>query len=480
MTRTSGAIRTTRQRGAILILMAMMIVPLTVMTAVVVDLGLVRWQRATMQNSVDSAAVAAGKMLSAKGSGSANGDGLPQAACIQALASLRQNLSGFTSTDVGDAGGCAGQSPNPPSKLPTLVSTCVSSNMATQTLTATSGNYTATLTYPIAGALLTADQQNAVLAAQRVAYVGTNVATVTPNSQDARCRVMGVQVTRSNMPSYFGGAVGATSQSANAHADGATPATSTTLPAPTTTTTLPCNPTQDDDMTALSGNSAFTRNPSSGGGGTGTTLTANLKAQTPGCTTGINVTWTIGKTQSYADTVQSDNLSVVNAPIWEASPTPPVVMLSNIEKASFAPYSKDMGWVEATVHFSQPVTNLPQPVTNFSFTIDHLQLQRNASAFRQTLVWLSDTNDVSFKVDQAGADYTYATTGIAIKNGTYSWPWRNNVASGSSSAAGVNVLFHGPITDVKLHFDIWGKEDWTPPGWGDAARVGISNMKFTH
>ena len=460
VSRISVAIGKTRERGVILILTALMIVPLTVMTALVVDLGLVRWQRATMQNSVDSAAVAAGNMLSAKGSGSANGDGLPQAACVQALASLRQNLSGFSSTDVAP-GGCAG--------LPALVSACVTTNMGATTLTATSGNYTATLTYPIPVSASTA-AQNAALASQRVAYVGNNVATVDPNSIQARCRVMGVQVKRSNMPSYFGGAAGATSQSATAQADGATPATTTTLPPATTTTTLPCNPTQNDDMT--NSLSAFVRNPLSGGGGQNTTLVATLPAKVPGCTTPITATWTVGKTQSLAG-VQPDNLSVVNAPAWEASPTPPVVMLSNIEKASFAPWSINSGWIEATLTFSAPVTNL-------SFTLDHMQIQRAGSAYRQSLVWLSDNLDRSTDNGLSTLPpYTTTLTGSAIKVGTAPWPWRNG-ASGSSSSAGVNVVFAGPVSLVKVHFDLWGYEDWSPAGWGDPARIGISNMKFTH
>ena len=230
--RLSG--RSGTERGAILIMMVMMLVPLAIVTSTVVDLGVVRWQRSTLQNAADSAAVGAGNLLSGPGSGLGS-DGNPQAACLNALRSLRQNLSGFDASDA-SGGGCG--------SLPALVSACVANMPAPITLTATSsdGKIKATLIYPQPSATNTANQ--------RVAYVQGGASASAPTDPGTLCRSMIVNVTRSGMPSYFAGVlgIGSTSLTVNSLGSTADPGYTvgtTIAPAPTsppTTVAPPATP----------------------------------------------------------------------------------------------------------------------------------------------------------------------------------------------------------------------------------------------
>ena len=193
-------------RGAILMILCLMIVPITIITAVVVDLGVVRWQRATLQNAADSAAVAGATQLSPSGSGQTVGDELPRTGCTEALASLRQNVVGFTATDV--TGGCA--------SLPATVSACTAaSNFVLSTPIA--NGYVATITYPVPAATDVASQRLELVRA--AGYTGDTTSVA------ARCRGMVVTVTRSDIGPYFAAVISSSGQSVSVTSIGLTTST---------------------------------------------------------------------------------------------------------------------------------------------------------------------------------------------------------------------------------------------------------------
>jgi hypothetical protein len=107
------------ERGAFLVLFALLIVALMTMVAIVIDLGRVRETRRNVQNVSDLAALAAGKQLAGIVSGgTANAD--PKTACLDAFDYIQRNLRDLPSGSTMEAAANAG---NRCSDLPTAA-TC--------------------------------------------------------------------------------------------------------------------------------------------------------------------------------------------------------------------------------------------------------------------------------------------------------------------------------------------------------------------
>lgn len=83
-----------RERGAVLVMLAMGMVLIFGMVAIVVDLGQLRSSRRANQSVTDLAALAAGYHLSGRGTNPVNPS--PRAACIGAIDAVQVNTEGFT------------------------------------------------------------------------------------------------------------------------------------------------------------------------------------------------------------------------------------------------------------------------------------------------------------------------------------------------------------------------------------------------
>lgn len=181
------------ERGAFLVLFALLIVALLTMVAVVVDLGRVRETRRNVQNVSDLAAVAAGKQLAGIVSGgAANAD--PTRACQDAFDYVRRNLNDLASNATVEAAANAG---NRCSDLPTAAAckTQIASNAAffkDATATLPSGAapdpYTVTIRYPVPDG--------------QIAGVGAGA------KDGIACERMAVTIKRDGR-TFFGGVIGA-------------------------------------------------------------------------------------------------------------------------------------------------------------------------------------------------------------------------------------------------------------------------------
>ncbi len=127
----------TDERGAYAILFALLVTVLVAILAIVIDIGLLRTDRRIDKSATDFAAIAGVTRL---------GQSLqpdPHAACLLAIAYLRQNLAGAS----GDLTALCGSFPTPSqSGYSSCPSTAIS---ATGTLTGNGGSYTVGVTWPV-------------------------------------------------------------------------------------------------------------------------------------------------------------------------------------------------------------------------------------------------------------------------------------------------------------------------------------------
>lgn len=171
-----------RDDGVVLVIAALSMVALLLVTAIVIDLGYTRSDRRNGQLAVDNAASSAGQAL-------ATGTGAD--ACATALDYLRLSLDtpAFTGASCG-----------------TFTPACVEG--ATRSTTATSGDYTVTLVYPVV-------DSSPLMA--RTSTIGASGIAVDPTIDGTSCQRFGVKVTTTS-GSFFGGIAGQDTRSSSAHA----------------------------------------------------------------------------------------------------------------------------------------------------------------------------------------------------------------------------------------------------------------------
>jgi hypothetical protein len=171
------------ERGATTLIFALFMVPLLIMTAIVVDLGLAGTVDRQLKASADVAAVAAGFFLA--GDGSASPVSSPQLACEAAVNSIKSNLKDFPKT--------ATMSPTCAGTFPSDAKLCTDANTPKRTVSSVgSGNYLLTIDYPVPAA----DLQDSAL---------TN--GVGADDGPSSCVRMRVTIQR-NTPPIFGALVG--------------------------------------------------------------------------------------------------------------------------------------------------------------------------------------------------------------------------------------------------------------------------------
>lgn len=169
-------------RGASFVLFTILMVPVLILTAIVVDLGLGKVTRSHLKAATDMAAIAAGFFLA--GDGSASPVSNPQLACGAALASLKTNL--------GDLPSSASLSPSCSQNFPANALNCSNDQPEKQTSVYDSPPYRVTIEYPVPAADL-AD-------GRFVDGVGTDDGL-------SPCARMRVSVTRTNA-ALFGSVIG--------------------------------------------------------------------------------------------------------------------------------------------------------------------------------------------------------------------------------------------------------------------------------
>ena len=135
--------RTENERGAVIVLFTMALIALLVLSAIVVDLGLLRAERRQSQSSADLAALSAGAWLS--GHNATTAMSRPRSACEAVLDAARANLENLPS---GAAINC--------SALPLQgVSPSCTGSTTPVTVTATgTAPYTLRVTYPVPSSLI--------------------------------------------------------------------------------------------------------------------------------------------------------------------------------------------------------------------------------------------------------------------------------------------------------------------------------------
>jgi Flp pilus assembly protein TadG len=128
------------ERGAFIVLYALMIVALLVMVAIVVDLGAVRASRRAQQSTADLAALAAGPKLSDVSGGD------PVNACFDAFAYIQSNTDDLPSSAsmASATTGC-----------PHLPAVCTATTTPTDAVASGSSPYTITIRYPVPASELT-------------------------------------------------------------------------------------------------------------------------------------------------------------------------------------------------------------------------------------------------------------------------------------------------------------------------------------
>lgn len=172
-----------------LVVVALSITALFVIVALVIDLGVTRSDRRAGQRAVDNAAASAGQTFK-----DSNGD--PVAACEDALGYLRVTLD--ADPFIGVAGAtCASQFG---------ATTCVDTTQ--RTLEAVSGNFRATLHYPVT-------DSSPLMA--RTSTIG-NTGVALDAAVDGRgCERFGVQLTTTG-DAFFGGVAGSDGRTSTVHA----------------------------------------------------------------------------------------------------------------------------------------------------------------------------------------------------------------------------------------------------------------------
>lgn len=156
------------ERGAFLIIWALLAIALFAMVAIVIDLGQLRTARRDNQATADLAALAAGQNL---------GNGLPRQACNDAWSYLKSNVPDLPTSATSPCGTVPTACPSP---VPAL---------ASRTYTTTAAPYIVTITYPVT---------DADIADPKFGGVGTNDGQV--------CQRMQVSVRRS-LTAFFAGVI---------------------------------------------------------------------------------------------------------------------------------------------------------------------------------------------------------------------------------------------------------------------------------
>lgn len=166
------------ERGAILVLSALLITALLVIVAIVIDLGATRSDRRGGQLAVDNAAAAAGQALADPAAGSVE-------ACTESIAYLEATVeSAFTITSARTCADFA--------TACTAAGVVVSSDPVTAT--ASNDRYSVTIQYPVI-------DTSPLLA--RTSTVGAADMSITP-ADGTPCQRLGIQL-RTNGDEYFGG-----------------------------------------------------------------------------------------------------------------------------------------------------------------------------------------------------------------------------------------------------------------------------------
>lgn len=171
-------------RGSSIVLFAFLLVPMLILTAIVVDLGLAKVSRSHLKSATDMAAVAAGFFLA--GDGSASPVSNPQLACSAALSSLK--------TNVPDLPTAAALSPTCAQSFPNNALLCSNDHPARHVAAYESSRYSVSIEYPVPAAELVESRLEA------------GAGTDDGSSPCARVRV---SITRHN-DAVFGGVVGNT------------------------------------------------------------------------------------------------------------------------------------------------------------------------------------------------------------------------------------------------------------------------------
>ncbi len=177
-----------RERGAILVIFALVLVALIVIAALVVDLGMARETRREAQSDADLSALAAGWYLA--GNGSASYAPNPRAACEAALNSVATNINDWP---TGASLPCSG--------FPASSATCTDT---TTPITATSVNaspYVLTVSWPVPDSGIT-----------RTEFVGSQGVV-----DGSPCERMSVELRRKD-PAFFAGVLGRDGETIQARA----------------------------------------------------------------------------------------------------------------------------------------------------------------------------------------------------------------------------------------------------------------------
>jgi hypothetical protein len=167
------------ERGAFIIIWALLAIALFAMVAIVVDLGQLRTARRNNQSVADLAALAAGQNL---------GNGRPQQACADAWSYLLSNVGDMPAGATSPCGSVPTACPSP---VPVL---------ASRTYTTTANPFTVTITYPVT---------DADIADPKFGGVGSNDGQV--------CQRMRVSIKRS-LTAFFAGVVNQRNLSTSASA----------------------------------------------------------------------------------------------------------------------------------------------------------------------------------------------------------------------------------------------------------------------
>jgi len=164
--------RTVAERGAVAMMVTLMLVPLLGAAALVVDLGQMRASKRAEQSAADLAALAAGYFIG----GAEDGIPSPRAACNAALQSAKTNLAGIP---TGAALSC--------NTFPVVVDEATCPTLLTTTVSSTgSAPYSVRVTFPVPGSSI---------ADSRYAGAGSNDGT-------SPCERMKVEIRRVDKPVF--------------------------------------------------------------------------------------------------------------------------------------------------------------------------------------------------------------------------------------------------------------------------------------
>lgn len=180
------------ERGAILVLSALLITALLVIVAIVIDLGATRSDRRGGQVAVDNAAAAAGKALADPAEG-------PVTACTESIAYLNAVLD--TTFTVTSTRTCAD-----------FATACTAGGVVVSTdpviATADGGKYIATVQYPVI-------DSSPLMA--RTSTIGAASLGAPTSADGAPCKRIGVQL-QTTEDGYFGGVASAGDRTSTVHA----------------------------------------------------------------------------------------------------------------------------------------------------------------------------------------------------------------------------------------------------------------------